>query len=280
MQERFGGRFAFATAVLLAPALAALPFISLTDFAHAADIAPQPMLKAPPPPPPPFSWSGFYIGAHLGSGWATIDQTGYATPLGFPTFANPSPPQSADGFLGGGQIGFNYQVNQWVFGVEGQFSGSGIKTASACGNGITAISFSTCHTNIEWLGTLTGRVGWAVDHALVYVKGGAAVTHTKYSYDFLPITLVAIPLDNFSSTAWGWTWGAGIEYALTSNWSAKVEYEYLDFGTKSFGLPLLDNVVRNEIGGPSRQEISQHVHVIKFGVNYRFGLPGAVVANY
>jgi outer membrane immunogenic protein len=280
MQRRFVGRAAFATAMVLAPTLAILPsFVPAIGAASAADIAPQPVLKAPPPPPPAFSWTGIYIGAHIGSGWATVNQTGTATLIGFPTFANPSPPQNLNGFLGGGQIGFNYQVSQWVWGLEAQFSGTGLDTTSACGNGVTAISFNMCHVKVDWMGTLAARLGWTVDHALIYVKGGAAVIHDKYDYQFLTGALTLIPLDNFSATNWGWMWGAGIEYALTNNWSAKIEYDYMQFGTKTYALPQLDALVRNQIAAPSSQEIKQQVHLIKFGVNYRFNWP-TVVANY
>ena len=241
--------------------------------ATAADIEAKPVYRAPPPPP--FSWTGFYIGAHVGSGWATIDQRGVATLVGFPTFLQPSPSQTANGFLGGGQAGFNYQINQWVFGFEAQFSGTGLKTASACGNGVTAISFNICDVKIEWLGTIAGRVGWTVDHVLVYVTGGGAVAHNRHDYHFLTGALTLIPLDSFNDTRWGWMWGAGVEYALTSNWSAKFEYDYLYFGTKTYALPRLDALVAAQISQPNRQEISQHVHMIKFGVNYRFAWWGA-----
>jgi len=220
--------------------------------AMAADIS-RPVYKAPPAGvlPAAYDWTGFYIGGHVGYGWS---KNSYADPFVPFSVSN----SDANGFLGGGQVGANYQVGQFVFGVEGDMSGSGIK-------GGANVLGATFNTNVDWTATLTGRAGIAFDRWLVYAKGGAAWAHDRYSTNFytFPATV------ELTDTRIGWTAGAGVEYAFAPQWSAKLEYNYMDFGTKNVSF------------APGRStDIDQQIHALKLGVNYKFGGGGPIMARY
>ena len=133
-----------------------------------------------------------------------------------------NPPDS-----GGGQIGYNYQVNNFVLGVEGEGTWADLNdNVSGCFYDAT----QSCSTKATGFATLTGRLGFTLDRALFYAKGGAAWGHFKYSN---PAPNGPSP-DYFArATRSGWTVGAGVEYALANNWSVKLEYDYLDFGAKN-----------------------------------------------
>lgn len=218
--------------------LATSGLVGLTAQASAADLRRPMVSKAPVVAPVPyFTWTGLYIGGHVGYGWAKND---WSAPGSVTS-------HDSDGFLGGGQVGFNYQIGQWVLGLEADASWSDMKGSSVCD-----ILSTTCHTDVKWLALVTGRLGWAAwDRALLYVKGGAAFAEQKYT--------VSAPLLGFATaedTRTGWTIGAGLEYAFAPNWSAKVEYNYVDFG-------------RDHLAG--LVDVKSHINVVKFGVNYRFG---------
>lgn len=225
--------------------------------AMAADIS-RPVYKAPPAGalPVTYDWTGFYIGGHVGYGWAEKD---WRDVFGL----NVS--NKADGFLGGGQVGFNYQIQQFVLGVEGDFSWTGINGGTTGVAVVGAPLGATFNTDVNWVSTLTGRLGIAFDRWLVYGKGGVAWANESYStnlYTF-PGTV------DVSDTRWGWTAGAGVEYAFAPAWSAKLEYNYMDFGTKAVSFAPLTST-----------DIDQQIHAVKFGINYKFGLPGMASARY
>ncbi|MBV8838733.1 MAG: porin family protein [Alphaproteobacteria bacterium] len=219
--------------------------------AFAADLS-RPVYKAPPAGvlPAAYDWTGFYVGGHIGYGWA---KNTYTDPFVLLNLSD----TSANGILGGGQVGFNYQVNQFVFGVEGDMSATGIKGGPTFG----ATNFNT-QTN--WTATLAGRAGVAFDRWLVYAKGGAAWRNNDYTTNFY-----AFPgTTSVNDTKLGWVVGAGVEWAFAPQWSAKLEYNYMDFGT--------DNV--SFVPGRTTG-ITDQVQMVKLGVNYKFG--GApLVARY
>jgi outer membrane immunogenic protein len=212
----------------------AVAAVVTVSAAQAADM----LRKAPPAPymAAPFNWTGFYVGAHVGAGWSTKEWSSEGV-----TVAN----YNLNGFLGGGQIGYNWQSGWAVLGVEADASLTNIKG-----------DFFAFSSKIDALGTVTARFGGAVDHALVYVKGGGAWAHEKH-------TIEGEISD--SQTRWGWTVGTGVEYAFAPNWSGKVEYNFLDFGKANFFGDVVDGGV----------DIRQTVHTVKFGLNYRFGGPMA-----
>ena len=243
-------------------------------------------VKALPPVMTYVNWTGFYIGAHGGGAYGR-DHIGFT---GYPQVAN----TRTAGLLGGGQIGYNYQLeNRFVLGVEGDASWADIKGGRTCGtdtgldaNGIPggfSPFFLTCNSRLNWLASATARLGYAWDRSLLYVKGGAAFTNETVSANCIvgPFNVPgnirtcnnqAGALINSISTSAnrvGWTIGFGGEFALTANWSAKAEYNYMDFGSRtalaSDGTTFLT----------SRTDLQ----VTKVGLNYRFG-PGSVVAKF
>jgi outer membrane immunogenic protein len=225
--------------------------IALAAPAMAADL--RMPVKAPPPMvAPAYNWTGFYIGAHVGGAWGTKDWVAVGVgPLGS---------HDIDGLIAGGQVGFNYQVGAWVWGVEVDFS-----WANLDGGHTDTVFVGNNTTEVNWLGTATGRVGLAWDRALIYAKGGAAWVRDVYT-----ITSPGF-LAETRDTNWGWTVGAGLEYGLTPNWSMKLEYNYLDFGTERISF-------NPNAGAPFERDVDQNIHLVKFGINYRFG--GPVVARY
>jgi len=211
--------------------------IALTGTAAAVD-APMAM------PGVVYNWTGLYVGVHAGGGWGDKDWIFVAS--GLPTS------HDVDGFLGGGQIGYNFQVDSWVLGIEGQLSWADIDGSSLCPNPLF-----TCRTEINWVGTLTGRVGIVLDNMLVYVRAGGAWADEDYTA-FGPTVFSA------SSTRSGWTGGLGLEWAFTEFWSAKIDYYYIDFGTDRVNLV-------NEVGTTDPADVEQTLHIVKVGINYRFG---------
>jgi outer membrane immunogenic protein len=244
-------------------------------FGGAAQAADMP-LKAPRvAAPAPFSWTGFYVGAHVGGAWGTVESE---LPI-YDDFVFPISSHTINGFVAGGQAGVNWQVNSWlVLGVEGQFSWTDMKGSTPC------VLILKCTTEVNWISTVAGRIGYTFDRTMLYVKGGVAWADSDYSASLGPFAISA------SDTRTGVMVGAGIEYAFLPNWSAKLEYNYIDFDTDTLGFPLNGGgcgsdlkSVSSRFCGPSSLDVdvTQKIHLIKFGVNYRFnwGAP-AVVARY
>ena len=202
--------------------ICAAAILARTFAASAADLA-----VVPPVPPAPFwSWTGFYAGFHLASGWANPtwqSGEGFGAAVPFPGGA------SGNGAVGGGQIGWNYQTGSWVLGVEAAFSAADINAETKC-----AAQAFICTVNVDALGTATGRLGFAFDQFLVYGKAGVAVEHSR---DAMVVggTASAFSL-NGSPTRWGWTTGGGVEFAFSPALSAFAEYDFLDFGTRGIAM--------------------------------------------
>jgi len=229
--------------------------------ADAADIAPV-YKAAPAPTALPWNWTGFYLGAHIGGVWGTKDA--------FDPFDGKSAGTGTiNGYLGGVQAGYNVQYDWVVVGIEGDFSGANVTGANifsgpfCCGN--------TGRAKVDWFSTLTGRAGVTVDHALLYVKGGVAWAGDKFYNG--PTSATAIFSTNV--TRIGWTGGAGIEYAIRRNWSAKLEYDYMDFGTHRVSF-----VCSGACDPTFDVDFRQRVHVVKAGLNYRFDWAPPIAARY
>ncbi|MGI8527061.1 MAG: outer membrane protein [Pseudolabrys sp.] len=214
---------------ILAAAVLALPFA-----ANAADL-PRPSYKAPAYVAPSYStWSGFYVGVNAGYGFGN-------STWDVPT-VNPKP----KGFLAGGTLGYNYQTGIWVWGLEGDFDYSGMKSTVDCGLG-------TCETRNNWLATARGRLGYAGwTNFMPYITGGGA-------YGGLKATNSA--LGSASDSKFGYALGAGIEYMLYSNWSLKGEYLYVNLGKFDCGV---------SCGGVSPDNVTFKANILRAGLNYRF----------
>lgn len=222
-----------------------------------------PVYKAPVAPVQvAYNWTGFYIGGNAGATWGEgkwHETTGVNFDVEYA------------GFLGGGQAGFNYQLGKWVLSIEADAGWTNAKGAAGCPVGGF---FFNCEQQVDWLATVTGRVGYAwFDRLLMYVKGGfAAGDVTVQTVNNIPG--IAIPpsgtrTNGTSQTATGWTIGYGTEFALTNNWTVKSEYLYYRLGKDSY---LVDNGIR--------EDVEVRGNIIRIGLNYKFGVPPAVVARY
>ena len=220
----------------------------------AADIG---AVKAPPiaAPAPVFSWSGCYAGGHLGGGWGEKEVAAPGIAPGVSATGDTS------GFLGGGQVGCNFQFGgNWVIGFEGDASAANIDgEITRTVLGVTG----TAQARTDWIASATGRLGWGWDRWLFYAKGGAAWAGDKYAA-FIPVFNEHLAANE---TRNGWTVGAGLEWAFWPNWSLKAEYDYYDFGTRT--LTFTGTFAGAPIVVPG-VEVQQRISVGKLSVNYRF----------
>ncbi len=232
--------------------LASVAFLSLTATASAADMAAAPYTKAPPPVVNPgVNWSGFYVGVMGGYSWS--DRLRESVPI-LGIAANGSSSDIAGGF-GGGTIGYNWQVNQIVFGFEADAAGGDISDST------TALGI-TSREKIDAFGTVTGRIGYAAGPALIYAKGGYAWADNEISLSALGVGFDESHLHS------GWTVGGGIEYMFAPNWSGKIEYMYADYEKENY----LGDII------PGGIDIGASFHSVKAGINYHFGDFGSPVA--
>src|SRR6266436_1206685 len=200
---------------------------------------------------PVLSWSGWYVGANagwVGSANDTVTNTGTDTDSGGlgTGLANGALPTSInvkyDGFIGGGQIGYNWQAGNWVFGLEADIDGASAKgsTTRIFPGGAFVPNTSTYSRELDWLATVRGRLGMTVTPSfLIYGTGGLAIGQTKIgSTEDCPLAnppCASEPSMNTKSThtSAGWTVGAGAEWMFAPNWSLKAEYLYVDLGSHS-----------------------------------------------
>jgi outer membrane immunogenic protein len=243
-------KLSFASIGILALAAALRP-------AAAADL--QPYYGAPPPVII-FSWTGFYFGAHVGGGWASKDFGNQTFAFGGVTYTPASATVDPTGWLAGGQIGANYQAGSWVFGIEVDASWADLSGSANCSSASAAVTLTAnCTANVDALGTIAGRLGVAFDRVLVYAKGGAAWANDKYALNSSVLNF------NANETRWGWMLGAGVEYSFTDSWSAKIEYDYLDFSNRSVRFTDTTDQINLD------SNIRQRIQLVKTGINYRFG---------
>jgi outer membrane immunogenic protein len=198
--------------------LAIAALLAVPVAAQAADLGPAPAYKAPAYVAPSYAnWSGFYVGLNAGYGFGTTNVD-----------LDPS------GFIAGGTLGYNLQTGLWVWGIEGDFDYSAMKD-DALG----------AEAKIPWFATARGRIGYAGWGSLMpYITGGAAFASIK----------VDDGVTTDSKTRVGWTVGAGLEYAMWSSWSVKLEYLYADLGKASF----------------NGVDVNYHTNIVRAGLNYRF----------
>jgi outer membrane immunogenic protein len=197
--------------------------------AAAADLP----VKAPPPPLPVWSWTGFYFGVNAGYAWTNNTALDTITVPGgiiFPLSATTS--SAANGFIGGGQVGYNWQTGPFVLGIEGDFDGTAERGngADSCGTLVVGTCGLTASANVNWLATLRGRAGYAVNNILFYVTGGGAWERVSGSISAVTPT-GTFGLFSASTTRSGWAAGAGIETSFWGNWIAGLEYLYVNTGS-------------------------------------------------
>jgi outer membrane immunogenic protein len=218
-----------------------LATVALTAFAATASAADLParMVTKAPAYVTGYNWTGFYAGANLGYGWATASSTA--------TFGGVTATESErlKGVVGGGQVGYNWQTGNVVFGLEADIQATGQKNTATVGG----VTFTD---KLPWFATLRGRLGLAFDRSLIYVTGGGGLANVKSEATRGAVTI------SESDTRGLWTIGAGFEQALWANVTAKVEYLYLDTGSErtTVGANVLDSRIKD--------------HVVRAGLNFRF----------
>jgi outer membrane immunogenic protein len=278
---------------IIAGVLTILPLFSGVS-AFAADLPARTYAKAPVVVDPGVNWTGFYAGLNGGYSW------GRATTTLFPNTALATPVrQNVDGGVFGGQIGYNWQVDpKWVVGIEadGQWTGERGRRRATLGSvrttlpggdaNIVTTTATDSEWSLPWFATFRGRLGILADPSLLfYGTGGLAVGEVKFANQtnltvqmFGPGANGIVPMGppfaavgpalSDSQTRIGWTAGAGIEKKFSKNWSAKLEYLYLDFGTGT-----------HFAGTANAVDVRFYDHVLRAGINYQF-TSGPVVARH
>jgi outer membrane immunogenic protein len=234
---------------------AALSLLALGSAAAAADLPPAPQL---PPLDAAPAWTGFYAGLNVGAAFGSSRNAFSIAGFGLPTFSTPLP-----GVVGGGEVGYNWQTGPWVLGLEANFEGSGLSGSRnapclppLCG-GALAASYAQ---KLPWFGTLRPRVGYALGNWLFYATGGGAFGEVDTNATAAAVGSF-VATDNRSQTRGGWTLGGGVEVELVAGWSAKIEYLYVDLGSRTTTF-----LLNPPISNASRFT----ANVITAGVNYHF----------
>jgi outer membrane immunogenic protein len=265
--------------------------------ASAADLAPRTYTKAPVMVAPVYNWTGFYVGLNAGGAWneSNVTTTTVFAPFPFGYFATTSVPAigtvgnqniNRSGFTGGATAGYNWQISNAVLGVETDFNYFGIRGSSTGTALYPCCAPSTFTVNssesTDWLWTLRGRAGFLATPALLlYGTGGLAVADVKASYLFTDTFGPARESAAISTTRYGWTAGAGGEYALMNGWSIKAEYLYVDLGRASTTSTNLVTPTAFPSNFPSNvftHTVDLRSNIGRVGINYKFG--GPVVAKY
>lgn len=298
--------------------LATAGALALTGAAAAADLGVRPPPPPYVPPPPPPLWTGFYAGLNAGYGFGGNNN---ATVTTVPVFIN-TPlfgatalattgaasatgvvPLQNHGFIGGGQVGYNFQLaNSFVVGVEADIQGTGIRDSNFQVGAVpgafgvthfTAVSTVFVGQAIDYLGTVRGRLGWLITPTLLlFGSGGFAYggvhQDVMVTTAFPPTAIGALPaFGSFTNTETGWTAGGGLEWMFMPNWSVKAEYLYYDLGRTTFGAGALTRPIAtagvpvNVFTNAPFVNARWNGHIARAGLNYHFfsGAP-PVVAKY
>jgi outer membrane immunogenic protein len=298
--------------------LASAGVMALTGAAFAADL---PYRGPPPvyvPPPPVFTWTGLYIGINAGGTWSNnntvrLDAANVSSIAGLngdipgevARLATGDRSVSRSGFIGGGQIGYNYQfANNFVVGIEADIQGvaGGNRTGSFTrtevvpgavvgGAPVTATSVITAERNASYLGTVRGRLGFTITPTLLaYGTGGLAYGGSSANINItetlgFPDTPAPFGTQgNFSQSRVGWTAGGGLEWLFAPNWSLKVEYLYYDLGRVTFAAAPFQQFALNGtlLETVTAVQASTRVsgNIVRAGLNYHFVWPAPIVAKY
>jgi outer membrane immunogenic protein len=259
--------------LIAATALSGL--LAFAGSASAADLA--------VPVDPVYDWTGFYLGANGGYGWDAGGSTELSTDDDTPTNLGDSSTFSrgaigdldSEGWFGGLQAGYNLQSGMIVFGAEADIQvsdiGDSISGSFSNPNGTVPISGSTS-LDVDWFGTVRGRLGVAFDRLLIYGTGGVAFGGVDTSLDAIEqggLALFETHLDS-SSTEVGYVLGGGAEFAFNESWTMKLEYQYIDFGNVSENSPVFDLGTTNPTVETASSDIEAKFHTVRLGVNFKF----------
>lgn len=264
---------------------ASLLFITgFASAASAADLPERSWTKAPPLVAPAFNWSGFYAGVNLGGGW--YDGGNITTSSNVVSIVGPNnivrvpvSDRSQAGITAGGLLGYNYQIDRVVLGVEADFNYVDLNSSRSGSTTVTFIDGSTGSYNfqntskIDWFGTVRGRIGFVpTERLLIYATGGLAYGEVKTNIvnsEAFSTGLSRLWLGSNSDVRVGWTAGAGLEYAFTGNWTLRGEYLYVDLGgsgtTATFqGTDPVESQIRYNASRENRFSIARAALSYKF----------------
>jgi outer membrane immunogenic protein len=244
-------KFLLGTVGLIALGIASAP-------ASAADLAARPVYtKAPPPIAAPYyDWSGFYLGINGGWGQNRDVRSDATTGVAFGS-------HDGNGGTVGGQVGYRWQANGWVFGLEAQGN-----WADLSGNNVSLANASLqTRSRMDAFGLFTGQIGYAWNNVLLYAKGGAAVTDTNYDVFSIPTGTVLSSTN--SNTNWGATVGAGLEVGFAQNWSVGVEYDHIFMDQKNQTFTTAAGATL-----PDTFRTGGDTDLVLARINYRFGAMG------
>jgi outer membrane immunogenic protein len=217
-----------------------------------------------------FRWTGVYIGAHVGGGTGYKYESALDFSYGTPgvRFVPVPVSMAPRGWLAGGTLGANYQIDSWVLGFEGQASWTNLRGSADCPMQVVPVTVgvgaANCTVKLDAMGTIAARLGWAFDRLLLYGKGGAAWTND--SYQVLLVAQDKALLFTTNELRWGWMAGVGVEYAFTDSWSAKIEYNHMDLGMDSLRFNDQSGIVYMDAN------FKQRIDIVKVGINYRWGV--------
>jgi outer membrane immunogenic protein len=255
-----------------------LSYLALCGLAGASFAADLPRRSAPVAPAfvavPVFTWTGFYVGAHAGFISSDSDALLLDTNFGggvpavvASDFLRERTNVDEDGFIGGAQIGFNWQTGMFVWGLEADISGTDIGGRdfhSFPGDARFAPWDTTLRSDLDWLGTVRGRIGFAFDRWMIYGTGGFAIGGTSFGGSIIQPTGRAPNLFGSASddTKAGWAAGLGVEYAFTNNWTVKAEWLHYDLGNETvrFESPVRFAIYR----------FRQEGDIGRVGINFKF----------
>lgn len=236
--------------------------------ALAADLPSRTYTPPAEPLPPVFTWTGFYVGVNAGYGFSDSGNARYqgdalyldAVGAGL---APGSLSLKSEGFLGGAQVGYNYQFGSVVVGLEADIQYTDM---SDTGTSFATDSFAEGKKELEWFGTVRARLGFAaMDRLLIFATGGLIYGDTKLTHSIFDTTGALFAVGSKSDTQAGWTVGGGLEYAFTNNLTAKAEYLYYDFGdTTAIAPSVIDPSSVAVLKAKNRGSI------VRVGVNYKF----------
>jgi opacity protein-like surface antigen len=227
---------------------AVLVMLTVGSTAVAADL--PVLVRKAPIAQASYDWTGFYVGGHIGAAFSYRDWV----------LATGPSSDAGNAAMTGGQVGFNYQFGRWVAGIEADAAWGNLKDESPCPDRI-----NSCWTRQHWLSTVTGRIGHRFDPALFYVKIGAAFTDADY---FKTAPMASVLDERGGGRRDGLTAGVGGEFALWNRWTLRLEYDYMNFGSRAFAM----NNIATGIFAESAM-VQQTAHEVKLGLNYMLNGP-------
>jgi outer membrane immunogenic protein len=222
---------------------------------------------AAPPAAPVFDWTGFYIGGQVGGGWHASQGTRLNNPSPDFPIGFVSPTLHTSGFLGGGYAGFNYQIDRFVIGIDGDYSWANLSGSNTSVGLFGATDPTIGHQ--DWIATLAGRLGYAINDWMLFGKAGWAWEGVHANGEGFSAAGVFTGVGiNPEHTRNGWTFGTGIEWGFARNWSAKLEYDYVKFNTANVHFI----IVPSPAGPVSINQFSvvSSLNMVKLGIAYRY----------